>query len=222
MNDDKAMTSLRELLRDGSLRYRAPTHLRARVMAGLPGKSRRPRWPAWRLPSFNPALAWAGGGLAGFAASALVIGMFAMVPPPQSGGLRQELVSSHVRAMLSQHPMDVVSTDQHSVKPWFNGRLDFAPPVIELPARDFPLAGGRVDYVDHRTVAVLIYRYQQHPIDLYIYPATGTASTPVADSADGYSIVHWRQHGMDFWAISDAEPVHVNTFVQAVRARLGS
>ncbi|CAG2157413.1 hypothetical protein LMG31506_06007 [Cupriavidus yeoncheonensis] len=222
MDDDKAMTSLNDLLRDGSLHYRAPSYLRARVEAGLPRKSRRLPWLTWRLRSMNPALALAGGGLAGVAASAVVVAMLSLVPARQTGRMGQELVTSHVRALLSQHSMDVLSTDQHTVKPWFNGRLDYAPPVIRLPAGDFPLAGGRVDYVDHRMVAVLIYRYQQHPIDLYVIPAASGVSTPVADSSDGYSIVHWHQKGMDFWAISDAEPVHVNAFAQAIRTELGN
>ncbi|AXV78524.1 transcriptional regulator [Ralstonia solanacearum] len=222
MDDDKAMTTLTNLLNDGSLRYRAPPYLRARVEARLPRKSLHLSWLAWRMRAIDPALALAGGGLAGVAVSAMVFAMLSLVPPQQTSRMGQELVTSHVRALLSQHAMDVLSTDQHTVKPWFNGRLNYAPPVIRLPAGDFPLAGGRVDYVDHRMVAVLIYRYQQHPIDLYVFPAASGVSTPVTDSSDGYSIVHWHQKGMDFWAVSDAEPVHVNAFVQAIRTELGN
>src|SRR5207253_9926151 len=134
----------------------------------------------------------------------------------------EEILSSHVRSLLSQHPVDVVSTDQHTVKPWFNGRLDYAPPVLDLTAQGFPLAGGRVDYVGHRPVAVLIYRYQQYPIDLYVLPAVGGISAPSAYTADGYSMARWHQSGMNFWAISDAEPEHLNMFVQALRTRQGN
>ena len=220
MDDDKAMTTLADLLHGGSLYYRAPSHLRARVEAGLPRKLRRLSWLTWRVHSIDPALALAGGSFAGIAVSAMVFAMLSLAPPQEPSRMGQELVTSHVRALLSQHSMDVLSTDQHTVKPWFNGRLDYAPPVIQLPAGDFPLAGGRVDYADHRMVAVLIYRYQQHPIDLYVFPAASGVSTPVTDSSDGYTIVHWHQHGMDFWAISDAEPVHVNAFAQAIRTEL--
>lgn len=221
MKDDKTGNSLHGLLHDGSLYYRAPPHLRARVLAGLPRKSRHPPWLAWRKLATHPALAWAGGGLAGVAASALVVGVLALGQPPRTAMLGDEILSSHVRSLLSQHPVDVVSTDQHTVKPWFNGRLDYAPPVVDLAAQGFPLAGGRVDYVGHRTVAVLIYRYQQHPIDLYVFPAQSGIPAPAVYSADGYAMARWYQNGMNYWAVTDAEPVHLDTFVQAVRTSQG-
>ena len=162
-----------------------------------------------------------GGGLAGLAASALLFALLAPVPARHDERLGQEIVASHVRALLSQHPVDVVSTDQHTVKPWFNGRLDYAPPVVDLATRGFPLAGGRMDYVAHRRVAVLVYRDQRHPIDLYVLPAAEGACTPANRSADGYAMVRWCAAGMDFWAISDAEPAHVRAFAQALRDAVG-
>ncbi|KWR87721.1 transcriptional regulator [Cupriavidus sp. IDO] len=224
--------SLQGMLHDGSLYHRAPPHLPARVLAGLPREPRarvarfawarfawaRFAWPA--LPA-GGALAWAGGGLAGMAASALVFGVLMLAHPPQADMLGQSIVSSHVRALLSQHPIDVVSTDQHTVKPWFNGRLDYAPPVIDLAAQGFPLEGGRVDYIDRRTVGVLIYRYQKHPIDLYILPAAHGELAPAAYSADGYANARWHHNGMTFWAITDAEPEHLQAFVQALRGEQG-
>ncbi|EHP44632.1 transmembrane transcriptional regulator [Cupriavidus basilensis OR16] len=222
MNDDKTVSSMHSLLSDGSLYHRAPPHLRARVLAGLSRKSRRPPWFSWRNLAIDRAQAWAGGGLAGIAASALVFGALGLVQPSRTSMLGEEILSSHVRSLLSQHPVDVVSTDQHTVKPWFNGRLDYAPPVVDLVAQGFPLAGGRVDYVGHRPVAVLIYRYQQHPIDLYVFPAAGSPSAPVAYSADGYSMARWHQNGMNFWAITDAQPEHLNLFVRAARTGQGN
>ncbi len=222
MNDDAMENSLHGMLRDGSLYHRAPAHLPARVLAGLP-REPRPRIARFTWPTLSSggALAWAGGGLAGVAASALVFGALILVRPPQADALGQAIVSSHVRALLSQHPIDVVSTDQHTVKPWFNGRLDYAPPVIDLEAKGFPLEGGRVDYIDRRTVGVLIYRYQKHPIDLYILPATNGASVPASYSTDGYAVARWHQDGMNFWAITDAEPAHLHAFVQALRGTQG-
>jgi len=225
MNDDKAVVPLSSLLHDEALYYRAPLHLGARVMAGLPRKSCRPRWFAWSSLAIDGALAWAGGGIAGIAASVLVFSMAGLVQPPQSGVLGEEVLSSHVRSLLSQHAIDVVSTDQHTVKPWFNGRLDYAPPVVDLAAQGFPLAGGRVDYVGHRTVAVLVYHYQQHPIDLYVFPASASAGSLAASSAysaDGYAIRRWQQDGMSFWAVTDAEPDHLDRFVQALMTQAGS
>ncbi|PLP97540.1 anti-sigma factor [Cupriavidus pauculus] len=219
MNDGAMEKSLHDMLRDGSLYHRAPPHLLARVRTGLP-REPQPRMAryTWLALSSGGALAWAGGGLAGIVFSAMVFGAFTLVRPPQGDALEQAIVSSHVRALLSQHSIDVVSTDQHTVKPWFNGRLNYAPPVTDLEAKGYPLAGGRVDYIDRRIVGVLIYRYQKHPIDLYILPATNGASAPESHATDGYAIARWRQDGMDFWAITDAEPAHLHAFVQAFRA----
>ncbi len=222
MDNDKTARSLHSLLRDGSLYHRAPPHLRARVLAGLPRQPRRQPWFAWGNLAFHLAPAWAGGALAGVAASALVFGALVLVQPPRTGMLGDEIVASHVRSLMSQHPVDVVSTDRHTVKPWFNGRLDYAPPVIDLAAQGFPLAGGRVDYVGHRAVAVLVYRYQRHPIDLYVFPAQGRVPAHAAYSAEGYAMARWQQNGMSFWAITDAEPEHLNTFVQALRTWQGN
>ncbi len=219
MNDEAMEKSLHDMLHDGSLYHRAPPYLAARVLAGLP-QAPRPRMAriTWPALTSGGALAWVGGALAGVAASALVSGALLVVRPPQAEALGQAIVSSHVRALLSQHPIDVVSTDQHTVKPWFNGRLDYAPPVTDLGAQGFPLAGGRVDYIGRRIVGVLIYRYQKHPIDLYILPAANGASAPSSYSTDGYAMARWHQAGMDFWAITDAEPAHLQAFVQAFRA----
>ena len=222
MNDDAMEKSLLAMLHDGSLYHRAPAHLLARVQAGLP-REPQPRMARFTWPMLVPGgtLAWAGGGLAGMVVSALVFGTFILARPPQADALGQAIVSSHVRALMSQHPIDVVSTDQHTVKPWFNGRLDYAPPVTDLEAKGFPLAGGRVDYIDRRVVGVLIYHYQKHLIDLYILPATNRASAQASYSTDGYAIARWHEDGMDFWAITDAEPAHLHAFVQAFRTTQG-
>jgi anti-sigma factor RsiW len=170
------------------------------------------------------------GGAGGAILGGLAVAMALLVgrpPAPASApeaqaptGLQpQEIVSSHVRALLSQHPLDVVSTDRHTVKPWFNGRLDYAPPVVDLADKGFALAGGRLDYVGGRTVAVLVYRTDQHPIDLYVFPARDKASAaPTITGADGYAIARWRRNGMTYWAITDAEPSHLRVFVEALQA----
>ena len=179
-----------------------------------------PRGTPWLRPAIGPALPRAGGGLAGLAASALLFALLAPVPARHDERLGQRSWRA-MCALLSQHAVDVVSTDQHTVKPWFNGRLDYAPPVVDPATRGFPLAGGRMDYVAHRRVAVLVYRDQRHPIDLYVLPAAEGACTPANRSADGYAMVRWCAAGMDFWAISDAEPAHVRAFAQALRDAVG-
>lgn len=168
----------------------------------------------------------AGGAILGGMAVAMALLVARPPAPPEpasvqtaSGLQPQEIVASHVRALLSQHPIDVISTDQHTVKPWFNGRLDYAPPVADLAAKGFPLAGGRLDYVGGRTVAVLVYHTDKHPIDLYVFPARDkTATAPSLTGADGYTIARWRRDGMTYWAITDAEASHLRVFVEALQA----
>lgn len=145
--------------------------------------------------------------------------------PAESGLFVNELVASHVRAELSGRDIDVVSTDQHTVKPWFNGRLDYAPPVEDLAASGFALTGGRLDYVGHRRVAVLIYRYRKHVIDVYVLPTSEAAkrgeSAPLATQSDGYAVRRWQAAGMTWWAVSDAESSVLAGFQAVLAARLG-
>ncbi|GAB6848708.1 anti-sigma factor family protein [Paraburkholderia kururiensis] len=145
--------------------------------------------------------------------------------PTESGLFVNELVASHVRAELSGRDIDVVSTDQHTVKPWFNGRLDYAPPVEDLAASGFALTGGRLDYVGHRRVAVLIYRYRKHVIDVYVLPTSEAAkrgeSAPLATQSDGYAVRRWQAAGMTWWAVSDAESSVLAGFQAVLAARLG-
>lgn len=176
-------------------------------------------WAAWHKPRGvrfgmdtgtarrpSPALAWP----IGIAAIALAVGvsLFVARPANTNAVFVDELVASHVRAQLSGHDIDVVSSDQHTVKPWFNGRLDYAPPVEDLADAGFALTGGRLDYIGHRRVGVLVYRYRKHIIDVYVMPDTDAdaRSTPTALTSDGYAIASWRGSGMRWWAISDAEP----------------
>lgn len=191
-----------------------------------PSHVNRPAELAWG-PSLAP---WLFGGAGGAILGGLAVAMALLVarPPATPQGIEepavmglqpQEIVASHVRALLSQHPIDVVSTDQHTVKPWFNGRIDYAPPVTDLSAKGFPLEGGRVDYVGGRTVAVLVYRTDKHPIDVYVFPARDMgAAAPTITGSDGYAVARWRRGGMTYWAITDAEPSHLRVFVEALQA----
>jgi anti-sigma factor RsiW len=145
-----------------------------------------------------------------------------LVISPAQPGLLDEIVASHVRALQPGHLEDVISTDQHTVKPWFDGRIDFAPPVRDLAAKQFPLLGGRLDYLSDRPVAALIYGSDKHVIDLYVWPiAKGEGNgkpMPQTASRNGYNAVHWSEGGMDFWAVSDLEPAKLGDFVRAWRA----
>ncbi|KVT13535.1 anti-sigma factor [Burkholderia sp. MSMB1078WGS] len=131
-----------------------------------------------------------------------------------------ELVASHVRADLSARDIDVISTDRHTVKPWFNGRLDYAPPVEDLAASGFALVGGRLDYVGRRRVAVLVYRHRQHVVDVYVQPAGEQPAAPYATVSQGYALDRWSAAGMTWWAVTDAEPSALAAFRTALDARL--
>jgi anti-sigma factor RsiW len=220
-------SSLAEKLRDGSLYERAPAHLRAQVLAKLKEETdrKRPLKVSWPGRMFGlPFMPFVSGGLAGICLCSLAFMTFFLTQvPSRSGNVEQEIVASHVRALISSRDIDVISTDQHTVKPWFNGRIDYAPPVVDPRAQGFPLVGGRLDYVDHRPVAVLVYRYLKHPIDLYVFPDKGgkdgaKAASLTTQSNDGYSLVEWRQDGMVYWAISDASATYVKQFANAIKS----
>jgi anti-sigma factor RsiW len=187
-----------------------PDDVRARVMARLrqveppaaptPGGRRRPTWLR------GPAL---GFGLGAACAAALAL----LVVLPARDDLAGAVVAGHIRALQPGHLADVVSTDQHTVKPWFDGRIDFAPPVRDFAAEGFPLKGGRLDYLDRRPVAALVYQRDRHIIDLYVWPAGGTGLHRAGDAArQGYNVVHWTADGMNFWAVSDVERAQLDAF----------
>lgn len=163
------------------------------------------RLPAWRLGALAPF----GTGFALAACIALVLVL------PRGNGLPDSVVADHIRALQPGHLMDVVSTDQHTVKPWFDGRLDYAPPVKDLKAQGFPLTGGRLDYLDGRPVAALIYQRRQHLIDLYVWPDAGHLDHgPTEGSRSGYNFVRWSHDGMTFWAVSDLDAKELADFVR--------
>jgi anti-sigma factor RsiW len=142
--------------------------------------------------------------------------VFVALPPAQSR-LTAEIVASHVRSLISDRVTDVASSDQHTVKPWFNGKLDYAPPVHDLTTEGFPLAGGRVDYIDHRHVATLVYRRRQHTINLYVWPAAGDKDgAPKRFTQDGYQILGWSRDGMRYWAISDVDAPQLDALRDAL------
>lgn len=126
--------------------------------------------------------------------------------------LTSEMVDGHVRSLLAGHLTDVASSDQHTVKPWFHGRLDYAPPVADTTAEGFPLVGGRLDYVDHRSVAALVYRHDKHPINLFVLPTPASDRGSEAMTRNGYNILHWTRQGFDYWAVSDLNAAELLDF----------
>ncbi len=213
----------------GELYYAVSDDMRARINARLsdaaaptlprlapapalpsPGLTRGGRGrEGWRWRRWWPAPAGFGLGAACAAAVAL------LVLTPQRPDLAGQIVAGHIRALQPGHLEDVVSTDKHTVKPWFDGRIDFAPPVKDLAAEHFPLKGGRLDYLAGRPVAALVYQHDKHLIDLYVWPAANDSPQPPATAqAQGYNLVHWRDGGMALWAVSDLEVAQLREFAE--------
>ena len=132
--------------------------------------------------------------------------------------LAQEVISSHVRSLMVEHLTDVPSSDQHTVKPWFNGKLDFAPTVKDLSEEGFPLIGGRLDYLDNRPVAALVYQHRKHFINLFIWVSTSAADTEEKNIArQGYNLIHWQKSGMTYWVVSDLNRTELQDFARIVQ-----
>ena len=118
-----------------------------------------------------------------------------------------------MRSLMAEHLFDVRSSDQHTVKPWFTGKIDFAPEVTDFAAQGFPLVGGRLDYVAGRSVAALVYQRNKHVINIYIWPGeTGSAIT----QKDGFNFDHWTEHGMTYWAVSDLNSMELDQLARLI------
>lgn len=193
--------------------HRAPDTLRARLRLQLPLAEAAPVVVAAPPPRRRELTRWAMPIAAGLA---LALGLdFGLATRRADEGLREELVSAQVRSLQAEHLNDVASTDQHTVKPWFAGKLDYAPPVRDLSAQGYPLVGGRLDYIGHREVAALVYHHRKHTINLYVWPAQDEGTlAPASQSSEGYSLVHWRSEGMEYWAVSDLNAGELKEFGQ--------
>ncbi len=148
-------------------------------------------------------------------AAAVVLGFFLgrmLEHPTSNRALLAQLTDSHLRSLMGTHLTDVATSDQHTVRPWFEGKLDFAPPVEDLSGQGFPLIGGRVDYVDGRAVAALVYQRRQHFLNLFIWPEAGAEQLTTAKPQRGYNFIHWTSNGMAFWAVSEISEEELRNF----------
>jgi anti-sigma factor RsiW len=206
-------------LMHGELREPMPDAVRARLMARLRQAELRAA-PPRRQGKWHGDGAWSwawlrapGIGFGLGAACAAAVALLILLPG-RGDDVVAEVVAGHIRALQPGHLEDVLSTDQHTVKPWFDGRIDFAPPVRDFAADGFPLKGGRLDYLDGRPVAALVYQRDKHIIDLYVWPAGGaTPHRSAATAIQGYNVAHWTADGMNFWAVSDVERSQLDDFV---------
>ena len=204
----RRLANLSADLRTLAPRYAAPDELRRRILQSV---GRQPV----EIPRRRAITSWA---IAATVLLAISVGWNAVqLQSRRNAGdaVVQEIVSSHVRSLIGDHLLDVPSTDQHNVKPWFNGRLDYAPDVKDFAAEGFALAGGRVDYIDRRPVAALVYKRRQHAINLFVWPSSTKLSAP--DAVNGFNLVTWNQAGMEYCAISDLNRAELQQFADLYR-----
>ena len=182
----RELQTVSQAVRREALYFPAPAELRRNLLAEL--RNRTGRQPAHPFGSWN----WLTTAMSGVAMVCLALLLTVSLHQPSGRDrLAQELVSDHIRSLMANHTLDVVSTDQHTVKPWFDGKLDFAPPVKNLAAQEFPLLGGRLDYLGNRAVAALVFQRHKHLINLFIWPGGETAAPAAARPRQGYNLIHW-------------------------------
>jgi anti-sigma factor RsiW len=208
------LQGLREAVAASGVAYRAPQGLRARIEASLAQEAASPA----RRRAPPRVTTWAASGGLGAVAASLAI-LF-LAPNLGDSGVENQLIASHVRSLLANHLTDVVTSDKHVVKPWFNGKIDFSPPVPELADLGFPLAGGRLDYVEGRVVPAIVYHRRLHTINVFAWPHRVAGVLPVRTRRrDGYSLIEWNHGDLEFWAVSDIDPTELRQFQQAYAAR---
>jgi len=195
-------------------RFRAPAHLKARVLSEVGRRSRRSAWFDLRMlgTGWNPVALAASLVLAVMVSSGATVAYLSRSAEESKARLVQEVVSGQIRSLMADHLTDVASSDQHTVKPWFNDKLAFSPPVIDLTTEGFPLVGGRLDYLDRRQVAALIYRHRQHLINVFIWPEAGEEA-PQAAAQQTYNVLYFKHGGMEYWAVSDLNSAELKDFV---------
>jgi anti-sigma factor RsiW len=197
------------------LRYTAPPLLRKRIEAALPQAQAQ-------MPNRRAVLR---GFAMGSAVSAIAAtGLFAIVlRNDDAQRIEFEIVSAHLRSLQAGHLTDVISTDQHTVKPWFNGKLDVAPPVIDLTAQGFTLIGGRLDYVDARPTGAIVYRRRAHIINLFVAQTASTERRPAKmETIQGFNIRSWGDRGLNYWAVSDIAADELAEFGEKFEASMKS
>jgi len=221
---------------NGASYYKAPAKLRERIQSSLRAEVvKEPMrnvvedvssfFPsgqrAMRTAPFGTSWSWLALA-AGIVLAAIVALNF--MPRLQRPGddqfLATQLIASHARSLLANHLTDVPSSDQHTVKPWLDAKLDFAPAVVDLSSEGFPLIGGRLDYLDNRPVAALVYGRRKHFVNLFIWPAgLDAAKATKTMSRQGYQLLHWADSDFNYWAVSDVNINDLQTFKQQFEAR---
>ena len=157
-------------------------------------------------------------------AAAAVVAVVLMVAIPavrnasETNAIAAEILDNHLRALLPMHPVDVPSSDQHTVKPWFQGKTGFSPPVPDLSAKGFLLAGGRLEVIGRQPAAAIVYRRREHVISLYVSPSTGADTGTRLLDLDGYHLLHWTRDSLSYWAVSDVATNDLRAFAAALQS----
>jgi len=208
---------LSALVKAKATRYEAPHALREKISAAMSHAEQPPKdhgttsWLGWQQ--------WMGMGVAfacGVMLSAVVVIFYSM--SGQQERLAGQVIDGHVRSLMVAHLSDVISTDQHTVKPWFSGKLDYAPPVKDLAKEGFALVGGRLDYMDERPVAALVYQHKLHTINVYVWPVRDKSlSAEGTVSQHGFNVTFWQQEKMQYWAVSDLNGADLKRFAELLR-----
>ncbi|MEO8007044.1 MAG: anti-sigma factor [Betaproteobacteria bacterium] len=217
---DERDDDLSALIKAKATRHVSPWQLRARIDARIAeiGTARAGEIDGAGA-SIPPMLAWRRWTNMGAAFAVGVVASIAVMLALRGAGdedrIAQAVVDSHVRSLMSAHLVDVESSDKHAVKPWFSGKLDYAPPVRDLAFEGIPLAGGRLDYLGQRSVAALVYRLNRHTINVFVWPAAGASpQDPVFAVRQGFNVAHWTGDGMQFWAVSDVNADELRNVVR--------
>jgi anti-sigma factor RsiW len=202
----RSYREMSQAIAGAGVRYTAPAELRRRIEASLPqpqAQTQLQKQPQTFAPNRRSVLR---GFAMGSAVSAIAAtGLVAIVlRNDDDQRIMSEVVSAHLRSLQAGHLTDVISTDQHTVKPWFNGRLDVSPPVIDLTSQGFTLIGGRLDYIDARAIGAIVYRRRQHIINLFVAQTSNTESRAAKiETIQGFNIRYWSDRGLNYWAVSD-------------------
>jgi anti-sigma factor RsiW len=213
----RSQMALRSAIKDANLYTPAPAGFQKRVRSAVRQVNKVPRtwhFSQWRWITLTALLVFVV-----FTTVVIERGWFLSGTADR---LAFEVQSAHVRSLMANHLTDIASTDQHTVKPWFDGKLDFSPPVVDLATQGYPLIGGRLDYLDNHAVAALVYMRKKHTINVFIWPTAVGQSNPRSSTNNGYNLFQWNQLGMTYWVVSDLNRAELQAFVELLQQNLSS